>query len=477
MRRFPIRLPLQLPLLVALLLSSGSAGAQVIVPNLIYTSVVPCRILDTRLSTAGRLVANVTRTFNIVGNTAGTYFTSQGGPSGGCSVPGFQLTTISGEAAPRSMEAPAAVPSQITVQGAPQVQAVVINLAVVNAGGPGYLNAWPTDHTAPPTSLLNYTFGTTVANQVVLAVRQDTQGADISVVAAISGTHLIGDVVGYFSDASAVPTSGDTPLDNLFLGPSAGNQLSGSPVGSFNVGLGYFALGNLTGGNFNTTIGDTAMAKVTTGSSNVAVGADSLSQLTTGSHNIALGGGAGINLSTETYNIDIGASGEFLDNGVIRIGSSPPHTAAFIAGISGVTSSGGTAVYIDSNGQLGTLTSSLRFKQDVEDMGDASAGLMRLRPVAFRYKPQYDDGSRLLQYGLVAEEVAKVYPELVQTDRSGKPMAVRTHFINAMMLNEVQRQHRTIAAQQERIDQQQAQIDELQRQVRELLRRKPAASD
>jgi hypothetical protein len=219
------------------------------------------------------------------------------------------------------------------------------------------------------------------------------------------------------------------------------------------------------------------MAKVTTGSSNVAVGADSLSQLTTGSHNIALGGGAGINLSTETYNIDIGASGEFLDNGVIRIGSSPPHTAAFIAGISGVTSSGGTAVYIDSNGQLGTLTSSLRFKQDVEDMGDASAGLMRLRPVAFRYKPQYDDGSRLLQYGLVAEEVAKVYPELVQTDRSGKPMAVRTHFINAMMLNEVQRQHRTIAAQQERIDQQQAQIDELQRQVRELLRRKPAASD
>jgi polyhydroxyalkanoate synthesis regulator phasin len=135
-------------------------------------------------------------------------------------------------------------------------------------------------------------------------------------------------------------------------------------------------------------------------------------------------------------------------------------------------------VYIDSNGQLGTLTSSLRFKQDVEDMGAASEGLMQLRPVTFHYKPQYDDGSHLLEYGLVAEEVARVYPELVQSDRSGKPLAVRSHFINAMMLNEVQRQHRTIAAQQERIDEQQAEIAELQRQVRALLQqRQPGGGD
>jgi predicted ribosome quality control (RQC) complex YloA/Tae2 family protein len=129
-------------------------------------------------------------------------------------------------------------------------------------------------------------------------------------------------------------------------------------------------------------------------------------------------------------------------------------------------------VYVDGNDQLGTLTSSLRFKQDVEDMGDATQGLMRLRPVTFRYKPEYDDGSHLLEYGLIAEEVAKVYPELVQTDRSGKPLAVRSHFVNAMVLNEVQRQHRTIATQQERIEQQQTQIEELQRQVRALLRQR-----
>jgi Chaperone of endosialidase len=481
MRRSPIRLPLPMLLLVALLLGAGSAGAQVIVPNLIYTSVVPCRILDTRLSTAGRLVANVTRTFNIVGNTTGTYFTSQGGPSGGCSVPGFEVHSTgevhsSGEAAPRGDQTPADTPFQTLVQGPPQVQAVVINLAVVTAGGPGFLNAWPTDHGAPPTSLINYTIGTTVANQVVLAVRQDTQGADISVVAAVSGAHLVGDIVGYFSAGSVIGNDVNTREGNLFLGPGAGNETSST--GSSNVALGAGALAALTAGGLNTAVGANALSHLTSGSFNVVVG--TAGNVTTGNNNIEIGVDAGSNITTTNNNIIIGSPGRFGDDSVIRIGddnSSTPSSAAFISGINGKTSASGTAVFVNADGLLGTLTSSLRFKQDVEDMGDASAGLMRLRPVAFHYKPQYDDGSRLLQYGLVAEEVAKVYPELVQTDRSGQPLAVRTHFINAMMLNEVQRQHRTIAAQQERIDQQQAQIEELQRQVRELLGRKPAATD
>jgi hypothetical protein len=464
------RSQLSLPLLVAFLLSAGAAGAQVIVPNLIYTTVVPCRKLDTRLSTAGRLAAGVVRTFNIVGNATGTYFTDQGGPSGGCSVPGF-VAFPSGEAAPRRGQSPAA-----TVQGPAQVQAVVINLAVVNASGPGYLNAWPTDHGLPFTSLINYTFATTVANQVVLAVRQDTPGADISVIAAVSGTHLIGDIVGYFSASSVTPTSG---YGNLFVGPASGNTGSSASTGVYNVGLGQSAMAALTHGTGNVAVGAGALGLGTIAQSNVAVGSGALSNLTTGTANLAVGVSAGSGLtSNEESNIDIGNTGVAGDFDAIRIGTDGMQHSAYIAGVSGVTSPTGTAVYISNNGQLGTLISSLRFKEEVEEMGDLSRGLMRLRPVAFHYKPAYDDGSHLLQYGLIAEEVAKVYPDLVQVDPSGKPLAVRTHFINAMMLNEVQRQHRTITAQQARIDEQQAEIAELQRQVRALLQqRQPGGTD
>jgi hypothetical protein len=460
-----------LPLLVVILLSIRAAGAQVIVPNLIYNTIVPCRILDTRLATAGRLAANTVRTFNIVGNTAGTYFTSQGGTSGGCSVPGFQV--LLGEAAPHGSTAAAAVPDA-TLQGAPQVQAVVINLAVVNASGPGFLNAWPTDHGMPFSSLINYTLGTTVANQVVLAVRQDTQGADISVVAALSGAHLIGDIVGFFSSGSVAQTSQpSTGDDNLFLGPGAGNQLSAS-VSSNNVGLGAFALAQ--GGSANTAVGVAAMTNTPNATNNTAIGEVALPNLNSGTNNIAIGEGAGENLAAnESYNILIGSFGTAGDNNAIRIGCSTcshPQTATFVSGINGATTASGIPVYVDGNDQLGTLTSSLRFKQDVENMGDVTLGLMALRPVTFRYKPEYDDGSHLLEYGLIAEEVAKVYPELVQSDQSGRPIAVRSHFVNAMMLNEVQRQHRTIATQQARIDEQQAQIAELQRQVRALLQQR-----
>jgi hypothetical protein len=470
------RLPRPRRLLLALatvhLLSAGAAAAQVLVPNLIYNTVVPCRVLDTRSSTAGKLLASTVRTFNIVGNTTGTYFTNQGGPSGGCAVPGFQQNSI-GEAPVRGAANPADTTQQTITQGPAQVQAVVINLAVINPAGSGLLNAWPTDHTMPGTSLINYTAGTpALANEVVVAVRQDTQGGDISVVAS-TNTNLVGDIVGYFSSSSATTTVVNANQNNVFLGPGAGNPLA--VTGSQNVGLGYMALPVLTSGGLNVAIGEGAMSNATEAGLNIAIGPNSLNSLTTGSFNIAISGGEDI--TTESYNVYIDNSGTPGDSGVIRIGTDvglAANTAAYIAGISGVTSSGGTAVYINTDGQLGTLTSSLRFKEDVQDIGDTSAGLMQLRPVSFHYRPEFDDGSHLLQYGLVAEEVARVYPDLVQTDREGRPIAVRTHFINAMMLNEVQRQHGTIAAQQARIDQQQAEIEELQRQVRELLQQRAA---
>ncbi|HLX06261.1 MAG TPA: tail fiber domain-containing protein [Thermoanaerobaculia bacterium] len=109
----------------------------------------------------------------------------------------------------------------------------------------------------------------------------------------------------------------------------------------------------------------------------------------------------------------------------------------------------------------GEISSSLRFKQDVADMAGASDDLLKLRPVTFRYQPVYDDGSNVLQYGLIAEEVAKVYPGMVQLDSTGKPLAVRYNFLDAMMLEQVQKQHATIAEQAARIEAQQRQIDDL----------------
>jgi trimeric autotransporter adhesin len=94
-------------------------------------------------------------------------------------------------------------------------------------------------------------------------------------------------------------------------------------------------------------------------------------------------------------------------------------------------------------------------------MGDGSAGLLQLRPVTFRYRPEYDDGAHLPQYGLIAEEVAEIYPELVIADSAGRPLTVRYHLLTAMLLNEVQRQHRLIQAQERRIQEQQTQLQTL----------------
>ncbi len=143
---------------------------------------------------------------------------------------------------------------------------------------------------------------------------------------------------------------------------------------------------------------------------------------------------------------------------VMRLGAVGVQSKAFIAGVHGVTSSSGIPVYVNSSGQLGTATSSLRFKEDVADMGTASDELMKLRPVTFHYKAAYDDGQRVLQYGLIAEEVAAVDPGLVQYGDDGQPLTVRYHFVNAMLLGEVQKQHADLARQAALLAQQTAEI-------------------
>ena len=129
-------------------------------------------------------------------------------------------------------------------------------------------------------------------------------------------------------------------------------------------------------------------------------------------------------------------------------------------------------MYINTNGQLGTLTSSRRFKDNIQDMGTASSKLFQLRPVTFNYKPQFDDGSHLLQYGLIAEEVAKVYPDMVVYDKDGQPYTVRYQVLAPMLLSELQKQNAVVAAQQESLrTQQQGQIQTLQRQNEEIQQR------
>ena len=129
-------------------------------------------------------------------------------------------------------------------------------------------------------------------------------------------------------------------------------------------------------------------------------------------------------------------------------------------------------MYINTNKQLGTLTSSRRFKDNIQDMGTASSKLFQLRPVTFNYKPQFDDGSHLLQYGLIAEEVAKVYPDMVVYDKDGQPYTVRYQLLAPMLLNELQKQNAVVAAQQESLrTQQQGQIQTLQRQNEEIQQR------
>jgi predicted ribosome quality control (RQC) complex YloA/Tae2 family protein len=140
--------------------------------------------------------------------------------------------------------------------------------------------------------------------------------------------------------------------------------------------------------------------------------------------------------------------------GTIRIGTYNTQNATFIAGIYGATASSGAEVFINNNGQLGTVTSSARFKEQITDMGDSSSNLFQLRPVNFYYKPQYDDGSHLLQYGLIAEEVAKVYPEMVLYDKDGQIQTVKYQMLAPMLLNEVQKQATKIQQQAEQNQQQ-----------------------
>jgi uncharacterized coiled-coil protein SlyX len=240
--------------------------------------------------------------------------------------------------------------------------------------------------------------------------------------------------------ALASNTTGD---DNTANGVSA---LTRNTVGGLNTAVGFFALELNTNGNSNTAVGYTALES-TSGSENTAVGNYALSLNTTGNSNTAVGVFAGVGLSTGDNNIDIGysVSGVADESNTIRIGNEDI-TDTYISGISGTTVASGAAVLVDSSGHLGTVTSSKRFKEEIRPMNTTSEAIFSLKPVTFRYKKGIDRQG-IPQFGLVAEDVEAVNPELVVRDKEGKPYSVRYEAVNAMLLNEFLKEHRKVEQQ------------------------------
>jgi hypothetical protein len=205
-------------------------------------------------------------------------------------------------------------------------------------------------------------------------------------------------------------------------------------------------------------LGASALFNNTTGDDNVAIGFVAL-QNTTGSGNVALGSLAGAALTSGNSNIDIGSlvTGVAGEANTCRIGQSIFRT--FIAGISG-TAVVGDAVVVDGNGQLGTVASAERFKKEIKPMDKTSEAILALKPVTFRYKQEIDSKGKA-QFGLIAEEVAKVNPDLVIRDRKGEIYSVRYEAVNAMLLNEFLKEHRKNEEQEATIARQQKQIEAL----------------
>jgi len=255
-----------------------------------------------------------------------------------------------------------------------------------------------------------------------------------------------------------------TGINNTATGEGA---LFLNTTGSQNTADGVFALGNNTEASQNTAIGFEALIFNTTGASNTSVGYNSLLNNVSGSNNIALGALAGENLTGGSNNIYVGNPGGADESSTIRIGTRPTHKNTFIAGIDGATVANGVAVFISPNGRLGTITSSARFKEAVKPMDKSSEVLLSLRPVTFRYKKELDPQA-IPQFGLVAEDVAKIDSDLVARDEEGKPYSVRYEAVNAMLLNEFLREHRKVEEQQSALTKQGAEIAGLKSTVAEL---------
>src|SRR6266481_540653 len=247
--------------------------------------------------------------------------------------------------------------------------------------------------------------------------------------------------------------------------------LQANTTGNLNTATGLSALFSNTTGIGNTAVGGSALFLNTTGQSNTAIGTGALGSNTTGNANISIGSFAGHDLTTGDQNIVIGNPNAVAgESNTMRIGGNS-QTRAFIAGVRGVATGNNDAVnvVIDSDGQLGTVSSSRRFKKEIKPMDTASEAILALKPVTFQYK---SDKTNRPEFGLIAEEVAAVNPDLVVRDENGEIYTVRYEAVNAMLLNEFLKEHRKNEEQQATIIQlkstdakQEAIISQQQKQI------------
>jgi len=234
-------------------------------------------------------------------------------------------------------------------------------------------------------------------------------------------------------------SSNSTGTNNTAAGT---NSLDANTTGNNNTGLGASSLAASTTGGDNTAVGGAAMAHNVSGSNNVAVGNNALKNDSAGNDNIAVGFDAGDNLQGSN-NIAIGNTGSATDSGVVRIGTPGTQTALYLAGVA-TTHVTGASVIVTASGQLGVLASSERYKTDIESLSSSTEKLSRLRPVSFHLT---SEPTGPVQYGLIAEEVDKVYPELVIRDDKGAVQGVRYDELAPMLLAVMKRQQATIESQ------------------------------
>jgi hypothetical protein len=245
------------------------------------------------------------------------------------------------------------------------------------------------------------------------------------------------------------------------------NALSSQTTGNSNNAVGAFALAADTEGQFNCAFGESALVSNTIGIANTAMGDSTLLANTTGNNNTAIGVNALGNNTVGSSNVAVGSNAGldvFTANNVTCIGNlatgADVSDTTWIGNIYGVTTQSGTTapVVVSDGGQLGTVASSERFKKDIVSMDKNSEAIMSLRPVTFHYKT---DTKGTPQFGLIAEEVAKVNPALVLPDKEGKPYTVRYEAVNAMLLNEFLKEHHQVQDLKAIVVQQQKQIGSL----------------
>ena len=478
----PVRPPVSRLCLLASLVCAGPAAAQVLAPNLVYTTVQPCRLFDT-LRGGGRISPGGAhaRAFNVVGGD-GVDFTGQGGRAGGCAVPGY-FTPPAGPAIP-------------------QAQALVINLVAVNPQGAGGLRVWASDQRRPAAPVLNYAPlpGLNIANTVVVALRQDGQGGDITIQADFTATDVRGDVVGYFSNNvqtntavgfdslhASTPGTGNTAFGALALAANTGSgntavggsSLAANTTGSANTAIGFNSLALLTTGNGNVALGGNSLQSNRTGNGNVAIGDLALGNNVSGSNNVAIGFSAGQN-ETGSNRLYVANSagtpliyGQF-DTQRVGINTTNPQATLSVHGTAQIDSLGSGSVCADAAGRLASCSlSDARLKRDVVDLGqelDLFGTLAGLRAVAFNWDTTQQRASQLgarREIGLIAQEVERVLPQVVSTQPDGYK-SVDYAKLSALLVEVVKAQKARLESQQTRLEAQQQMLEQLQRQVGEL---------